>query len=279
MRAFLTFATLFSMLNTAHAVKIVGNGGDTYAVEFVSIATDVLEYVQVNDSETYELLKNVLKTTKVESTDQYLVLDGVPKEAINYPSENRIIFNRAAWSNAKESYKPVFVLHEYLGVVGIDDSSYAHSTALMKGFGFGKNMTEVEGPFTVNFATNTQYLLNAYVTIENFGPKSWQYRADEEQIHLVVELNGKRKVFKLPTRGHVISAYSGYDGIDDGIYIRILQPLEDKSGRKKKIDDPASYSEYYQHVIRDYRVEFHSNSTDGLPEEADFSGPISNLAG
>lgn len=281
MRAFFVLMSFMMATSSAFAVKVVGNGGDTYAIEFVSIASDILDYLEVSGSDGLDLvkLKEVMKTTKVESTDKALSLKGVPKDAINYPTEKRIIFNRNAWGNSKEAQKPRLVLHEYLGVMGIDDASYSRSTELLSRFGYGKNVTEVDGPFTVNFATNNQYYLTAHVTIENYGPKSWHYNADEERMRLVVEYKGQRKVFLLPVKGHLISAYSGTDSIDDGINIRVLQPLKDKNGRKKKISEESSYSEYYEHVVRDYRIEFHSKQKDSMPDDADFNGPISNLAG
>jgi len=281
MRAFLILVSLFTIASPALAVKVVGNGGDSYAIEFVTIASDILNYLGDTDSGGLDLekLKEVMKTTKVESTNQALSLGGIPKDAINYPTEKRIIFNRTAWGNSKEGQKPRLVLHEYLGILGVDDSSYALSTLLLKKFGYGINVTEVDGPFTVNFATPHEYLLAAHVTLENYGPKSWQYNADEERIRLVIEYKGQRKVFSLPVKGHVIAAYSGTDGIDDGITVSILQPLKDNSGRKKEIYEKSNVSKYYEHVVRDYRIEFHSKSKDSMPEDADFVGPISNLAG
>ncbi|MBS1969672.1 MAG: hypothetical protein JSU04_05170 [Bdellovibrionales bacterium] len=279
MRAFLILATFLMTTSSAFAVKIVGNGGDTYAIEFVSVASDILDYLQYTADGKVDLakLKEVVKATKVESTNQLLSLKGMPKDAINYPAEKRILFSRTAWGNAKEAEKPRLVLHEYLGVFGADDSSYALSTDLLRGFGYGKNVMEVEGPYTVNFATDKEYLLDAHVTIENYGPMSWHYNADEERIRLVVEYKGQRKIFLLPAKGHVMSAASDNGGEDNGIYVSILQPLKDKNGRKKKITEDGS--EYYEHVIRDYRIEFQSKKKDSMPDDADFSGPISNTAG
>lgn len=281
MRAFLILVSFVLTTSSAFAVKVVGNGGDTYAIEFVSVASDILDYLEVSGSDGLDLaqLKDVMKTTKVESTDKALSLKGVPKDAINYPTEKRILFNRLAWGNAKEAQKPRLVLHEYLGILGVDDSSYARSTELLSSFGYGKNVMEVDGPFTVNFATNTQYRFDAHVTLENYGPKDWHYNADSERIRLVVEYKGQRKVFLLPAKGRVIYAFSGTDGIDDGINVSILQPLKDKNGRKKVVKEDSSFSEYYEHVVRDYRIEFHSKQKDGMPEDAEFHGPISNLAG
>ena len=99
----------------AFATKVIGNGGDTYAFEFVTIAKDIHTYLEIADAKKIHLgqLQDALKNTKVESTDKKLSLNGVPKDAINYPTEKRIIFNRTSWTNTKESLKPGLVLHEY----------------------------------------------------------------------------------------------------------------------------------------------------------------------
>lgn len=280
MRSILTTALLLVLGLPAFATKVIGNGGDTLALEFVIVAKDIHSYLELVGSKAFNTkqLESALKETKVESTDKKLSLDKVPKDAINYPLEKRILFNRTAWMNTKESLKPGFVLHEYLGIMGINDSSYKISTSALSDFSYGKKVTEVEGPFTVNFATSKQFALKAHVTLENYGPQSWHYSADEEQIRLIVEAHGKRKVFLLPTKGRIISAYSSTDGEDDGLNISILQPLKDKNGNPKIHQEDKSYSEYILHVIRDYRIEFHGTEGE-LPDDAEFVGPISNMAG
>lgn len=261
------------------ATKVVGNGGDTYALEFITVAKDIYTYLKISQPQSIPLdkLDRILNEAQVESTDEELYLNKLPKEAINYPAKKRIIFNRTAWLNMKEGLKPTLVLHEYLGLLGLDDSSYAISTAALKNFGYGKKVTEIEGPFTINFATARQYSLKAHVTLENYGPQNWHYDADNEQIRLIFEAQGKRKIFLLPTKGRVISAFSNHDNVDDGITVNILQPAKNAAGEPQV--HPEKGSLYFLHLIREYRIELHGKTRGALPDDIDFVGPISNLAG
>jgi len=279
MKSLLILISFLTLSSVASATKIVGNGGDVFALEFVAVASDVYDYMVSTEAPAINLpaLRQAILDTKIESTEESLSLNGVPKDAINYPSESRIIFNRLRWSEISETQKPAFVLHEYLGILGVDDSSYKYSQPLLDKLAYGKRITEVSGPLTVNFAKKTQYQIQAHITIENYGPESWQYEASEERVRLLVYYKGKRQVYLLPTRGRVISASSTIDGEDDGLYIRIQQPLLDVKGKPKVIREDGN--EYIPHVVREYRVEFNSSVQDSVPEDANFSGPISNMAG
>jgi len=275
------FTMLVSLFigSTSWATKVIGNGGDTYALEFTLIAKDIQNHLEIMAS-SREInllsLNEAIKSTKVESTENKLFLNNIPKDAINYPTEKRIIFNRTAWVNSKESFKPSLVLHEYLGIMGINDSSYSLSISLLKSFGYGKRVTEVKGPFTVNFNQDLQYALKAYVTLENYGPESWPYNARQEQMRLIIESHLGRKVFLLPAHGRIISVYSRIDGEEDGVYISILQPVKSKSGHSRVHKEKNS--EYILHVIRDYRIELRSSKKDAIPDDLEFVGPITNTA-
>ena len=124
----------------------VGNGGDSQVIEFQNLGIEIFKkWIELSAEcdvrlsiNPQQLYKKILSTT-VESTDEMLYLEEngnkVLKEAINYPSENRIIFNRAAFGRNWDSYgyqgKKQFVLHEYLGVLGIVDPMYANSNAIL----------------------------------------------------------------------------------------------------------------------------------------------------
>jgi hypothetical protein len=279
MKFLILLSSLLTFASAAWATKIVGNGGDTYALEFVAVADDVQKYLAADGAEGLDLeaLKNAIATTKVESTDKKLSLHGLPKDAINYPAEKRIVFSRLRWTQISEMQKPAIVLHEYLGILGVADQSYKFSKALLGTFGYGKNVTEVTGPFTVNFATDQQYALRAHVLIENTGPESWHYNAAEEKIRIIVDHRGLRRVFVLPAQGRVISANSSTDGEDDGLMIRILQPVLNPKREPRILHENGS--EYIPHIIREYRIKFTSPVKGTIPEGAEFEGPINNMAG
>jgi len=113
-----------------------GNGGDLYAAEFVEAGERVLNLLRNNNSKDVDTaaLELAVKRTKVESTDKELRLGGLPKDAINYPSQGRIIFNRDRWIKLDAGQKPVLVLHEYLGILGLEDASYAISRRIIGAF-------------------------------------------------------------------------------------------------------------------------------------------------
>ena len=113
-----------------------GNGGDLYAAEFVQAGERGLQMLRHNDSKDIDLkkLELAILRTKVESTDKELRLNGLPKDAINYPAKGQILFNRARWAQLDAGQKPALVLHEYLGILGIEDASYAFSKKVLGAF-------------------------------------------------------------------------------------------------------------------------------------------------
>jgi len=128
----LMIAILISQNTFADGGDHAGNGGDRRAIEFVDIATTLsTQTLQGVDAQAF---LQTIKATTVESTDEALSLNSIPKDAINNPSTKKILFNRGAWDR-QENYlsKAIFVLHEYLGVMNIDDSRYQISTNLVRG--------------------------------------------------------------------------------------------------------------------------------------------------
>lgn len=138
MRLFTLITMLLVSANPAFAREghDQGNGGDLYAAEFVEAAERVLRFLQYNDAKDVDLKKlaKAIEKTKVESTDEVLRLNGLPKDAINYPAQGRIIFNRKRWTELEPGQKPVLVLHEYLGLLGVEDASYAFSKKIIGAF-------------------------------------------------------------------------------------------------------------------------------------------------
>jgi len=113
-----------------------GNGGDVYALAFVSLAERVHHYLigapQIEVD--LKLLRETIETTRVESTNEPLFINGVPKDAVNFPSKKRIIFNRSNWMQADTRSRASLVLHEYLGLLGLETSTYRHTKHFMNDF-------------------------------------------------------------------------------------------------------------------------------------------------
>ncbi len=70
----------------------------------------------------------------MESTDEVLRLKGLPKDATNYRAQDWLIFNCKRWTELEPGQKPVLVLHESLGLLGVEDASYAFSKKIIGAF-------------------------------------------------------------------------------------------------------------------------------------------------
>lgn len=266
---------------TSHATKVVGNGGDTYAIEFVNTAEEVQKYLQEGaprlvDAKAFaaELLK-----TRVESTDKKLTLDGTIKDAINYPALKRIVFNRERWTNMTDHERAVLVLHEYLGILQVKDGSYQHSKKLLANMNFNRATVVLNDSIVINFASKTEYSVQARISLLSIGTAAWKYNAADEKVQLVLESNGERKLFNVPVRGRVLAAWNANDGIDSGLYIKVLQPIVSSSGQAEEFESSQDFSVYVKHAVKEYHIQFQSRKRTTLPEEIEVHGPISNQAG
>ena len=114
----------------------VGNGGDTYAGEFVEIGYELVAHLRAHafPEVTADELFNAVKNTSVVSKGE-LDLNGKPIDALNYPDTNpsRIEVSRVAWDRLKSrrDEKNRLVFHEYLGILRKDDSHYQISRKII----------------------------------------------------------------------------------------------------------------------------------------------------
>lgn len=112
-----------------------GNGGDSIAIEFSSIAYTTLAMIQSNNNLFPEFkavdLRQAIFQTELVTIDR-LYLNGVEKDAINYPLGKKIEISRIRWNECGNDYvrKSSLVFHEYLGIMGVDDSGYNISERL-----------------------------------------------------------------------------------------------------------------------------------------------------
>lgn len=140
MKLFLLLAATLTSLSSLAEIRPEegnerGNGGDEYSKEFVRVAYDVLESLAkdpIAGVDNKALLAAIQKT-KVNSRDS-LTLRGNEVDAINFPdaADPRILMSRAGWNRMKaERHRRAFLaLHEYLAIMGVDDSSYQVSIQL-----------------------------------------------------------------------------------------------------------------------------------------------------
>jgi hypothetical protein len=112
-----------------------GGGGDGVAAEFMSIAHEVLEAVggtviSKTNINTDKLITS-LEGVTVSSTTDDLVVDGVEKDAENWPDRNLIEINRPRWSGLSSKDRQRLVVHEIVSVNGYDDQDYSISDAII----------------------------------------------------------------------------------------------------------------------------------------------------
>lgn len=114
-----------------------GHGGDARAAEFVAIAQDVLANIKKSPLNGIDpaLLSEAIKNTKVRTTEDILldVATGKEVDAINHPQKTppEIVLNKAAWDGLKDGFKKRrLALHEYLNIIGAEDSRYQLSSLI-----------------------------------------------------------------------------------------------------------------------------------------------------
>lgn len=134
----LSLAFLLSILFHANAKagNELGNGGDLVAQEFIAAGRQVLNELRRKPNPRIadmERLATLIETAKVSSQDT-LLLDGKSVDAINYPKEKRIEVNRERWLKAAGAKRASLVLHEYLGLMEIQDDNYAISGSYASAF-------------------------------------------------------------------------------------------------------------------------------------------------
>lgn len=277
----LILAALAAFPMAAHATKVIGNGGDTYAIEFVDVANEITNYLKEHETDIVDskAFAKAVSDTSVESTDKNLSLEGKPKDAINYPTLKKIVFNRKRWTNTTDQQRAILVLHEYLGILQVEGATYEKSKKLLSSMNFNRAAITLVDAISVNFATPSEYSIETRVSVVSYGVAEWIYNAADEKIQITIEAKGQRKLFNIPIKGRVLSVHNANDGIDSGIYIKVLQPILSAKGIPESFSSKDEYSVYIKHAVKEYRIEFSSREKGALPEEIEWKGPISNQAG
>lgn len=137
-RYILSLAFLAGVSSWAAGGREVGNGGDAVVQEFVSIARSILAHwerlefpggVEVRR----EQFETAVRETRVDSKDRTFLGDR-EVDAINRPDLKTITLSRTRWgtNGTNSSKKLALVLHEYLGILGLDDSGYLISSHVLQ---------------------------------------------------------------------------------------------------------------------------------------------------
>jgi len=139
LKALLTLSLLLTSLSVFAADRDSGvdrgNGGDEYSKAFIDLGVDLAESLAQHPlpGVSADGLLAAIQATKVNSRDR-LLLRGDEVDAINDAtlSPPQILLSRAGWNRmeAAPHRRAFLVLHEYLGIMGLDDSRYQISRLL-----------------------------------------------------------------------------------------------------------------------------------------------------
>lgn len=109
----------------------VSNGGDGEEIYFAQTARDIAGTYRTQEilsPADFARFRAATETARVRVTDEVLIVNGVVRDARNTPSLNLIEFRRGLRQKlATLGQFRRLVIHEYLGVAGIDDADYGLS--------------------------------------------------------------------------------------------------------------------------------------------------------
>ena len=130
------FLTILS-LNVWAGGSDIGRGGDSVSLDFKAVALDDLDIIKNNlyffkNIVDADILRKVVLSAKVEAKERVFVGD-IEKDAVNYSNPDRIFVSSTRWLALpiNDSRKNALALHEYLSLMGVDDSDYSKSSQLL----------------------------------------------------------------------------------------------------------------------------------------------------
>ena len=134
----LTLLVIFAVHRASAGGSMDSGGGSASAAEFVQLghqAGSVLRQL-VNFPMTTAQFEDVIQNTHVEFTNQKLRdSNNLEVDALNFPAKKVVRVNLDRWARlmAQPTRKFQLVIHEYLGIAGINDKSYRWSQKVMDG--------------------------------------------------------------------------------------------------------------------------------------------------
>jgi hypothetical protein len=130
----LPFVSHFALGFNSSAGGIDAGGGDAYAAEFVGLAHQLVDMATELEHSPVDAdqLKAAILETEIQTLDR-VFLNGIEKDAINYPSRQLIELSRSRWDDIKDDVVRRYrlVLHEYLGILKINDEDYQISSKFL----------------------------------------------------------------------------------------------------------------------------------------------------
>lgn len=132
MKYFILLIAICFSANT-YAGNDGGSGGDAYGKEFEMLGRSLLQTFQQNENHPVlrkwnikpSLFEMVINTTVLRSADRSMVvLDGREVDAIKNPDTRQILINEDRWRARTLLQRIELVLHEYLGILGVERDQY-----------------------------------------------------------------------------------------------------------------------------------------------------------
>lgn len=119
-----SFFFIFSLQSFGQG-SIVGNGGDGIAIEFRSLARDILQNLKATSilsSADLEKFSKSVNDSEITTQDR-LFLNDKEVDAINYPTLQKITISRSRWLLTSRTIPAAvsLVFHEILGLLNIHD--------------------------------------------------------------------------------------------------------------------------------------------------------------
>ncbi len=115
-----------------------GNAGDAYLAEFLFSGRDILQRLEILAASGLPVMtvleiakiRAVMQTTVVVSEERVYV-NGMERDAVNYPERKLIKVSRTRWKSLRQSEETkarlTLVLHEFLWMSGVDDTNFQKS--------------------------------------------------------------------------------------------------------------------------------------------------------
>jgi hypothetical protein len=240
-----------------------GGGGDGYAAEFIETAKSVAAAAKPQAAVLIEKLQRAFLTTQVETTtDELRDSLGFERDAINSPSRGLIQVNRKRWSALSQQQKQMLSIHEYLGILGVDDLTYKVSAPLVSA--------------GVTHASESISNQGDVITLDSGNIKSFSIRSSESTSALLsIEfLNGKQQAVEASGKVEIISPYGDIKSRDYSCKL---------NGREAVMITESLLPEAECALKRSFTINYSINSGVSLLEVLDFleitkNGEIQEIA-
>ncbi len=138
MKKLVLFILALGMQTQAWALgNEIANGGDTVSAEFIAngqMVRDNWKKLKLVPGMPLNLKKSfadAVEKTIVESRDS-VDIDGRVVDAVNVPSQNKIIVNRQRWLQIKPYDRLVLAFHEYVGLISSVDKNFQISVTAVE---------------------------------------------------------------------------------------------------------------------------------------------------